>query len=886
MKRRRTASAIAGPALCALLVVASLAAGASAGASAGEPNRVAALRAAVEDLTATFGARYPRGAEFIAKLDAMAAADRMDEGDLDALAREALLANPLVRERPIIYVVRHPDPNGTHEYLGGNTYRGRGSALKALDVRTGKTRTLVENPRGHIRSPCVHFDGERVVFAMNPKGGNFSIFEVDSRGPDGSGVCEAKQLTFARDVSDVDPIYLPGGDIVFASSRNLKIVPCDRQIVPQLFRMTGGGANVHQITRSIVHENQTSLMPDGRVLYSRWDYVDRNFADGHGFWVTNPDGCNQAIVWGNNTAHPSAAWNGRVIPGTNRIVCILGTHHGSLGGAMAVLDPAKAIDGYDSIARTWPGHVRERFRSPEMLDMAKEKRRHKSAWKAYGTWPERARKLVDADPNLRIHAWEDTQRDVKPWYDTPWPLADSETNAGAGRYFLCARAPKRGPGAAIWLVDTFGNEVKLHGEGPGCYSPMPLAPTRRPPEVPSRRDYAGNDGHFYVQDVYVGTHMRSVRRGAVKALRVVEVPDKEGSSNGWWNCLGSQSPAVNWSDFNTKRILGTVPVAADGSAYFAVPSDRFVYFQLLDEDGMMVQSMRGGTSIHSGELLGCVGCHESRLGTSASHGSVRPRSVRGAPKTLEPWHGPERRFSYVEEVQPVLDRHCVKCHDFGGKGAKKVVLSGDRALSFNWSYIELWSKGYVGVIGAGPAGHLPPYSWGSHASRLVAHLRKGHQKVRLSKEDLDRIVTWVDLNGPYYPTTCSSDGGGGRSASRGDTHRILKIAKLREVDVFRTEFFTGPMVNLDRPEQSPCLSRVKKGSPEYDKLLEAIHDSAKRVRARPRGDVMEGFVPCAQDARRLEHRRKYAEYERRVRKAIREGAELRDADLARELGAK
>ncbi len=137
----------------------------------------------------------------------------------------------------------------------------------------------------------------------------------------------------------MDPVYLPNGDIVFASSRDLKIVPCDRQVVPQLFRMTAKGANIHQITRSLVHENQVSLMPDGRILYSRWDYVDRNFADGHGFWVTNPDGTSQAIVRGNNTAHPSAAWNAGMIPGTTQLVCILGTHHGSLGGALAVVDP-------------------------------------------------------------------------------------------------------------------------------------------------------------------------------------------------------------------------------------------------------------------------------------------------------------------------------------------------------------------------------------------------------------------------------------------------------------------------------------------------------------------------------------------------------------------
>ena len=833
-------------------------------------NADAAFKAAVTDLTGTFGARYPVGKQYLANPAAVG-------------PRELLLANPLISEHPILFVVRPPDAGGTHEYLGGGTFKGKGSYLKLLDVKTGETRTLVENPAGHIRSPCVHFDGKRVVFSMNPQGGNFNIFEVNTERPPGSEKYEVAQLTFARDVSDVDPIYLPCGDIVFASSRNLKIVPCDTQIVPQLFRMTSKGANIHQITRSLVHENQVSLRPDGRILYSRWDYVDRNFADGHGFWSANPDGTDQAIVWGNNTAHPSAPWNARTIPGTARLVCILGTHHGSLGGALAIIDPGTAIDGYESILRTWPEPVKERFRNLEMLDMEQEKKRHLSAWKAYHYWPEPAFKLVKEDPNLRIHRWEDTQDDVRPWYDTPWPLSDPDGKAEAGKYFLCARADRRGQAAAIWLIDIFGNEVKLHGEDPGCYDPMPLAPSPRPTDIPPRRDYGNGEGFFFVQDVYAGTHMQGVKRGDAKYLRVIEVPDKEGGSGGSWNCLGTQSPAVNWSDFNTKRILGTVPVAADGSAYFAVPTDRFVYFQLLDKDGMMIQTMRSGTSIHSGEILGCVGCHESRLSANPSpHRRLLPTSMKDKPEKLEPWHGPTRRFSYVREIQPVLDMHCVKCHDFGKKGGEKVILSGDRTLTFNFSYEELWYKGYVGAIGAGPAGHLPPYSWGSHASKLIALMRGGHQQVRLSQEELDRLMTWVDLNGPYYPTTCSTDGGGGRSAQRGDIGRMLQLAKLRDVDVFRTEFYEGPLVNLDRPELSPCLSRVETDSQTYNGLLAAIREVRKNIQAHPRGDVMEGFVPYKADAERLAHREKYAEYERMVRAAIREGRELYDSDLTGE----
>jgi len=191
--------------------------------------------------------------------------------------------------------------------------------------------------------------------------------------------------------------------------------------------------------------------------------------------------------------------------------------------------------------------------------------------------------------------------------------------------------------------------------------------------------------------------------------------------------------------------------------------------------------------------------------------------------------------------------------------------------------VELWRKGYVGAIGAGPAGHLPAYSWGAHGSKLIGLLRKGHQKVTLSREDLNRLITWVDLNGPYYPTTCSTDGGAGRSDL--NVKKILALAGLREVEVFRAGSFDGPMVNLDRPELSPCLAATGKDSPAYKNLLEAIREGKRRLQNRPRGDVMNGFVPHDRDLRRLAHRKKYSEYERRVRQAIREGRELHDSDL-------
>ncbi len=778
---------------------------------------------------------------------------------------------------PILFTVHAPDRNGTHTYVTPRMYGEMGSTLKVLDTSSGKTRVLLSAPNGIIRRPCVHFDGKRIVLAMCKKSAEpFHIYEIEIDPATlftEEGECEPKQLTFSPEVYDVDPIYLPDGKIAFCSTRDIKYVPCAGERVPQIFRMDGDGANIHQITRSTTHENEISLMPDGRILYSRWDYVDRNFGDGHGFWVTNPDGMNQAVLWGNNTTHPSSGWTSRMMPG-GRILCILGTHHGSLGGAMAILDTRRTIDGRQSIVRTWPENAVERFEfSSETLPGNKVSRSQKLT----GIWPKEAQVLVPKDHNYWLYGWTDALKSVRPWYNTPFPLSDT--------HFLFVVAPDRGSPAVLCLGDIDGNEVVLHEESPGCYDPMPLAPRPKPVSIASTRDFQNNDGHFYIQNVYEGTHMENVEPGSIKYVRVVQALDKRGRSGGRWSGLGAQTPVVNWTDFLPKQILGTVPVERDGSASFYVPSDRFVYFQLLDKDGMMIQSMRSGTSIHSGEKRGCVGCHESRVSVNLSTAPGElTLAMNRQPSKLEPWYGRERPFNYLSEVQPVFDRHCIKCHDFGGKGAKKVILAGDKGFAFFASYAELQHKGHTGAIGAGPAGHLPALSWGSHTSPLIKHLKKGHNDIKLSEEELNRLCTWIDLNSPYYPTTYSlrdTTGPGRSPLDRTQEVRLRKLTGLNGNALGSAQYFTGPQVSFDRPEKSPCLEKLKDNQAAYDEVLELIRAGQRSLDENPRADMPGAPITLTRtDHRRQLHREKYWKMEQQVREAIRTGQKVMDATEA------
>jgi hypothetical protein len=838
--------------------------------------QVKSLLGTVEDLVETFGEKYANGEKYYVLAKKMAIEAESGSVTVEAfkkLQRDALTANPLLSSQPIVYTVHAQDTYGTHIYMRPWTYKEQGSQLKILDIKTGKTRTLVSTKEGIIRRPCVNFDGRGIVFSMSKNlEDNFHIYEIalDDEPMIGTGKITPKQLTFAPDVSDVDPIYLPGGGIAFCSTRDIKYVPCDMMILPQIFRMEGDGANIHQITRSTVHENEISLMPDGRILYSRWDYVDRNFGDGHGFWVTNPDGTNQSIAWGNNTAHPSAGWSARAIPGTGGILCVLGTHHGIMGGALAILDTRKAIEGRDSIVRTWPANTVRRFENLPVYHKQKSPAA-RYVTRAAEQWPKEAQKLLETDPNMRIYKWTDALGDVRPWYNSPWPLSD--------KYFLCVRSDKKFDNAKMYLVDTFGNEVEIHSEESGIYCPIPLAKQSKPTTLPPRRDYANNDGIFYIQNVYEGSHMQGVEPGSVKHVRVVEAISKRGLSDGYWLGLGIQLPAMNWTDFNAKRILGTAIVEKDGSASFYVPSDRYLYFQLLDENGMMIQSMRSGTSIHSGETLGCVGCHESRpaAGSSSYVGKFTIATKR-APEKLSPWYGAEREFSYATEVQPVFDKYCVKCHDFDKDGGKKLLLCGDKTPAFNVSYMELWNKGYTGSIGAGPAAHMPAKSWGSHTSKLIGTILAGHKEIELDKESLDRLVTWVDINGPYYPTSYAAFNGhrpGRIPLNRKQTDRLLELVKLNRNMIDSVEAFEKPMISFDRPTLSPCLERVEKDSPQYKEALAIIQSGKAFLETTPRAD-MPGFEPFEKDARRQMHHEKYLGIEKEVRKAILSGEKIYD----------
>lgn len=745
------------------------------------------------------------------------------------------VASSGLKDHPIVFVVRPQYPKDHHNtasmFVTGeiNTQSYRpGGAIKMIDFAEGGTaRTLYDaGPQGGIRDIDISYDGRRILFAMR-RGikDDYHIYEINANG---SGL---RQLTFMPGVADIDPVYLPDGSIVFTSTREPKYCGCNRHIMGNLFKMDGDGANIHQIAKSTLHEGHASVMNDGRILYDRWEYIDRNFGDAQGLWTVNPDGTNQSVFWGNNTASPGGVIDARQLPGSHCVICTFTSCHDRPWGALALLDQRLGIDGKAGVLRTWP---------PEAID------------------------LVD-NGNL------DTFKQVKPKYEDPYPLSASS--------FLCARMTGEGEKMGIYLVDLNGREIQLHAEPKaGCYDPMPLKPRLRPNILPENRDYENDKALFYVTDVYQGTHMRGVARGTVKYLRVVESPEKRFWTGPAWGGEGQQAPGMNWHNFENKRILGTVPVETDGSASFEVPSDTYLFFQLLDAQGMMVQSMRSGTVAQSGSVLGCIGCHENRRSAPPVQHNYTPLALRRDPSPMNGWYGSPRLFSYLKEVQPVFDRHCVRCHDYGEEGGKKLVLAGDKGITFNASYVDLWRKKYITCVGAGPHTIQQAYSWGSHKSTLAQTLLTEHHGVKLTAAEFDRIVTWIDLNGPYYPTYASTypEHIAGRSP--------LNNAQIKELSALTGKDFPklahhqrtlASQISFDRPKLSPCLHALHNEPQKYQRALEIIEMGKAMLSQRPRAD-MEGFVACEIDRDRQERYAHRSIREQENRAAIRQHKKVYD----------
>ncbi|MDP6633343.1 MAG: hypothetical protein QGG42_00410 [Phycisphaerae bacterium] len=706
----------------------------------------AAFRLALADTVASFGAGYPRGREYLKQLSELEAKESAARNAtpqagpevanaLKALRREALLDHPELKFDKLLFLKRKVDGYG-HTYSDQHRGDMAGGLCILSPVRPdGKVTKLIPELDGGLFDRFdLSYDAKRVVFSYrkNPKAG-LRIYEVGVNPDTGVMVSGSlRQLTsgggdedaeaiernknrimcVGREFDDMDPVYLPSGKIMFTSTRAMQVVFCaPGASVTNLFVMDADGKNLRRVSDSPVNETAPSVMDDGRVIYTRWEYVDKGLGNGQSLWAVRPDGTGVDHVYKNNTMWPAAMSNARSIPGCRKIVTVSGGHHFAAVGPVVIVD------------------LRHSRRTTEAMNCIT---------------PELEYPTSMGYPHSKFGTFMD-----------PYPFSE--------KFFLVSHRfgyfqyrRNRGdknrtePRYELYALDSWGNRAKLYGDPDiGCFEPLPLRPRRKPTEVSALETAGAKTGRaaMFIQDIYVG--MKGIQRGRVKYVRVM------GALPWPWNERGISWRLGHNADPHRKRIYGVAKVHEDGSAYFTVPAGENIFFQALDEDFMALQQMPSFINMMPGETRSCVGCHELRK--KAPDLRTRPTAVKHKPQTLVPQPGDKgvRVVHYASDVQPVLNKHCVGCHS-GAKPKGRLDLTGEPTRQWCRSYENLINKRLVSFAdcryGSSNFNAVPPLSRGSHLSKMIAHMRKGPCQTKITRAEFIRVATWIDANVPYYGT--------------------------------------------------------------------------------------------------------------------------------------
>lgn len=652
------------------------------------------------------------------------------------LRRQIILAHPLL-DFDRLLINKCPPPGYAHQsrqYLG--RYSRPGPGLAVLDSWKDKPREslLLEGrlPAGTVSHPDLSFDGRRVVFAFcdhSPRDPNlrqFFLWEVDVDGgrlhrltgtpTDRAAGEEARETSL---VEDFDPCYLPDGGIAFVSTRSQTHIRCQygfRYFANfLLYRADADGTHIRPLSFAEAPEWEPSVLDDGRILYSRWDYTNRHSYHFQSLWVTRPDGTGTANVYGNLTRNPCNSAEPRQVPGSHKIVCTAVAHHGYTAGSIILVDPRKGIDGLTPITRITP-----QIAFPETEG-----------------WPVGA-------------------------YATPYALSEDLFLAAYTPQPLVREGKVQDEAAyGIYLVDTLGGRELIYRDPRmSCFSPIPVRARPRPPVLPPAVEAANesSSGVFFVKNVYQSTS--PIAAGSVKSLRVVRVFPQTVETPPSRSVTPYEMP---------KQIVGTAPVGADGSVAFRAPARQPLLFQLLDQSGMAVMTMRALVYLQPGETASCVGCHEPR--NVAPERPALP--VNATIHELRPPAGPhcEGGLSFARTVQPVLDRYCLDCHGLGKTEAAVDLLGtleqvtyarnqwpGPNKMIVSRAYHSLVSRdGLVKVAHADmESDYSRPHDYFAHAGRLAQLLLAGHPdangkaRVSLDRESFARVVDWLDVNAPCY----------------------------------------------------------------------------------------------------------------------------------------
>ncbi len=657
--------------------------------------------------------------------------------------RELVFSNPLANVGPLLFVKQAPGvfSHQLTQYYGRYARPGGGVFVLEHPGESMQVRQMAAGafPPGSFMQPEVTHDARCILVAFcaadaapeDPRAGQKGRFyHLYAMAPDGADV---RQLTDGC-FDDFAPKELPNGSVAFISTRRGGMHRCGSPgcEVYTLTEMNADGSGIHTISYHETQEWDPSVLNDGRIIYTRWDYVDRNAVQYQQLWTARPDGSAPVAFYGNNTLNPVGVWEARAVPGSPRVMATAAAHHAMTAGSIILVDVTRGVDGLEALTRLTPDAPFPESEAPLLAQ-----------WRA----------PMPSEPPVRT---PEMDRWPGQCYRSPYPLSESHFLAAYSYDALIGEPTGNAANLfGLYLVDAFGNKELLYRDlNIASLWPMQLRARGVPPAVAEVSDtQAAAEGTYFLQDVYASDP--KIPPASVTRLRIVQVLPKSTS--------GANNPTVGNANASPgKQVLGTVPVESDGSAYFRVPAGLPVAFQALDASGQAVQVMRSVTYVQPGERASCVGCHEHRLSAPPASAAV-PLAARRAPSGITPGPDGSKPLSYPLLVQPVLDRLCVHCHDGKDEKNKAILLTGVPQGRYTASYNALAERVSYSAWGRGtfPGGNCEPLAkpgfFGAKGSPLMKMLIAGHHDVKLEGADLERLVTWMDANGLFYGTFDPAD---------------------------------------------------------------------------------------------------------------------------------
>ncbi|BDD11869.1 hypothetical protein FUAX_43010 (plasmid) [Fulvitalea axinellae] len=686
-----------------------------------------AMRLSVTHMDKAFKDKY-NGRKYLAQLKGFEEnADKMKEslykGDQSAIAwvkrlnafkREALMANPLLDFDKLLAVrhklgdkARTKKPNAPDMAMPKNNWKTLGSTPYPEDTWSAEIVAL-SDLRGDVQSKTIykpegshaitdldlHFDAEKILFTSASGKGRWGLFEVNV---DGTGKRQVSPDKYP-DLDFYDACYLPNDKVAMVSNVSMQGVPCvsGNDPVGSMCLLDPEARTFKQINFGQDNDWDPVVLPNGRLMYLRWEYTDNVHYFTRVLMHMNPDGTGKKEYYGSASYWPNTIFDAKPIPGENtKLVGIVSGHHGvGRSGELVIFDPAKGRHEADGAIQKIPG------RGKKVVPIIKDRL-------VNGVWPQ---------------------------FVNPYPLD--------GDYFLVSAKLKPGGLWGLYLVDTFDNITLIKEyEGEGIRDVFPLRKRKTPPVIPDKIKPGEKDATVYIADIYEGQGLKGVPKGKVKSLRVFAYKFAYNIARSNHDAMGIEAA------WDVKRVLGTVPVYEDGSAMFKIPANTPISLQPLDEKGQAMQLMRSWLTAMPGETLSCIGCHEDQNSVPVPKRTIASSK---SPVDITPFYGEPRPFAFENEVQPVLDAKCVGCHN--GNDEAIPNFADKTAVPYrnvSRSYFDL--QKFVRRPGPESDLHvLTPLDFHASTSDVISKLNKGHHNVKLTKEEYDRLVTWIDLNVPYH----------------------------------------------------------------------------------------------------------------------------------------